>query len=77
MDFKNDKNKIKLIKNFFLSIGKKYNFQFNLSKDLSLNKKYFENNKNFKNFKKNMLLINKNFKFKSIQSDRIGLTNVK
>lgn len=77
MDFKLNKININKIKDFFFTAGKKYNLNFNLAKDLILNKEYFNNNKNYKIFKKNMSLINNNYKFKSVQSNRLGLTSEK
>ena len=77
MDFKINKKNINKIKDFFFITGKKYNLNFNLAKDLILNKEYFNNNNNYNSFKKNMSLINKNYKLRSIQSNRLGLTSEK
>jgi len=76
MDFKFYKN-INIIDNFFIDMGKKYRLNFNLSKDLSLTSSYFENNKNYKIFKKKIKAINNQFKFRSEQSDRLGITSEK
>ena len=73
LDFNNNK-KIEEIKNFFVNISKKYKSEFNLSKDLSLNKNFFYKNEKYKIFKKNIIKYNKNYKYNSIFSNRIGLT---
>ena len=76
MDFKFYKN-INIIDNFFIDMGKKYRLNFNLSKDLTLTSSYFEKNKNYKIFKKKIKAINNQFKFRSEQSDRLGITSEK
>ena len=61
------------IKYFLNKMIKKYNLAVNLSKDLVTDKSNVSFLKNYKLFKKNISLINKDNKINSIFSKRLGI----
>jgi len=63
----------KILKYFLNKMIKKYNLTVNLSKDLVTDKSNISFLKNYKLFKKNISLINKNNKINSIFSKRLGI----
>tara|TARA_Y100001970_G_C14220111_1_gene852118 strand:+ start:358 stop:1650 length:1293 start_codon:yes stop_codon:yes gene_type:complete len=62
-----------LITNFFNKIFKDFNLNLYLSKDSIVNKNLIVNNRNFKTFKKDLKLIDKNKKFVNNFSNRFNL----
>jgi len=67
------RDNFKILKYFLNKMIKKYNLAVNLSKDLVTDKSNISFLKNYKLFKKNISLINKNNKINSIFSKRLGI----
>ena len=66
-------NKYHILKKFMNYIFSKYNLKVDLAKDSILSKKNIHNFKEFKNFQKSLLNLNKKRKISSLFSKRLGI----